>query len=257
MGEVSASKSAVEEAANAISWVQQITGLPSIAESPFVRATLSKVRKEPNTADMLSAIVGSFGPVPTLTDIRLGAMALLSFAAFLRYDEVAKLQCCDIKFTHECMSAVIRSSKTDQYQQGDVVPVARTGTTNHATTNRTPSSLFLQRPMRTLLSLLQLNTERKVLNKQADQANRHDVHLKMRSFTVNQKVMVRNYRPGPKWITATIIRQLGPLSFMVKVKNGLEWKRHMEQIQGYLPTSEDISCSSSASTDDQSMTIWT
>ena len=28
----------------------------------------------------------------------------------------------------------------------------------------------------------------------------------------------------------------------------------MEQIQGYLPTSEDISCSSSASTDDQSMT---
>ena len=127
MGEVSASKSTVEEAANAISWVQQITGLPSIAESPFVRATLSKVRKEPNTADMLSAIVGSFGPVPTLTDIHLGAMALLSFAAFLQYD-VAKLQCCDIKFTHECMSAVIRSSKTDQYQKGDVVPVARTGT---------------------------------------------------------------------------------------------------------------------------------
>ena len=58
-------------------------------------------------ADMLSAIVGSFGLVPTLTDIRLGAMVLLSFAAFLRYDEVAKLQCCDIKFTHECMSVVI------------------------------------------------------------------------------------------------------------------------------------------------------
>ena len=97
-GEVSTSKSAVEEAVNAISWVQQIAGLPSIAESPFVHATLSglqrklakpKVRKEPITADMLSAIVGSFGPDPTLTDIRLGAMALLSFAAFLRYDEVA------------------------------------------------------------------------------------------------------------------------------------------------------------------------
>ena len=26
------------------------------------------------------------------------------------------------------MSVVIRSSKTDQYRQGDVVPVARTGT---------------------------------------------------------------------------------------------------------------------------------
>ena len=58
----------------------------------------------------------------------VGRSALLSFAAFLRYNEVAKLQCCDNKFTHECMSVVIRSSKTDQYRQGDVVPVARTGT---------------------------------------------------------------------------------------------------------------------------------
>ena len=71
---------------------------------------------------------------------------------------------------------------------------------------------------------------------------------------MNQMVMIRNYHPGLKWIPATIIRQLGPLSFTVKVKNGLEWKRHMEQIQGYLPNSEDISCSSSFSTDDQSMT---
>ena len=92
LGEVSASKSAVEKAMNAISWVQQIASLPSMAESPFVRATLSglqrklakpKVRKKPITADMLLAIVGSFGPDHTLTYIRLGAMALLSVAAFL------------------------------------------------------------------------------------------------------------------------------------------------------------------------------
>ena len=65
---------------------------------------------------------------PTLTDIRLGAIALLSFVAFLRYDEVAKLRCCDITYTTQSMSVVIKSSKTDQYRQGDVVPVARTGT---------------------------------------------------------------------------------------------------------------------------------
>ena len=46
LGEVSASKSAVEEAVNAISWVQQIAGLPSIAESPFVRATLSGLQRK-------------------------------------------------------------------------------------------------------------------------------------------------------------------------------------------------------------------
>ena len=137
LGEVSSSKSAVEEAVNAVSWVLQISGLPPISESPFVRATLSglqrklakpKVKKEPVTVDILSALVDSFGQFPTLTDIRLGAIALLSFAAFLRYDEVAKLRCCDITFTSESMSVVIKSSKTDQYRQGDVVPVARTGT---------------------------------------------------------------------------------------------------------------------------------
>ena len=100
-----------------------------------MRATLSglklakpRVRKETVTTDILSALVDSFGQSPTLTNIRLGAIALLSFSAFLRYDEVAKLRCCDIKFTPEAMSVVIRSSKTDQYRQGDVVPVARTGT---------------------------------------------------------------------------------------------------------------------------------
>ena len=137
LGEVSSSKSAVGEAVNAVSWVLQISGLPPISESPFVRATLSglqrklskpKVRKEPVTVDILSALVGSFGQSPTLTDIRLGAIALLSFAAFLRYDEVAKLRCCDITFTPEAMLVAIKSSKTDQYRQGEVVPVARTGT---------------------------------------------------------------------------------------------------------------------------------
>ena len=137
VGEASRSKSAVEEAVNAVSWVQQISGLQPISQSPFVCATLSglqrklakpRVRKEPVTTDILSALVDSFSQFPTLTNIRLGAIALLSFLAFLQYDEVAKLRCCDIKFTPEAMSVVIRSSKTDQYRQGDVVPVARTGT---------------------------------------------------------------------------------------------------------------------------------
>ena len=41
LGETTASKSAVEEPVNSISWIHQISGLPPIAESPFVRATLS------------------------------------------------------------------------------------------------------------------------------------------------------------------------------------------------------------------------
>ena len=41
LGETIRSKSAVEEAVNAIGWLHHTAGLPSIAESPFIRAVLS------------------------------------------------------------------------------------------------------------------------------------------------------------------------------------------------------------------------
>ena len=129
------SKSSVEEAVNAISWVHQLAGYPAIAESPIVRIVLDglqrnlakpKVRKEPVTADMLSALVASLSESPSLTEVRLVAACLLAFSAFLRYDEVAKLRCCDVTFGPQNMTIRILSSKTDQYRQGDRVLVART-----------------------------------------------------------------------------------------------------------------------------------
>lgn len=82
-----------------------------------------KVKKEPVTIDMLSAMVGSLSSSPSLSEIRLLA---ISYAAFLRYDEISSLRCCDITFSSRSMSVRINSSKTDQYRQGDSVLVART-----------------------------------------------------------------------------------------------------------------------------------
>ena len=132
----SRSKASVEEAVNAIAWVQRLAGHQPVSASPFIRATLEglqrqlarpKVRKEPVTVEMLGSMVKSLGAMPKLSDIRLVAGALLTFAAFLRFDELAKLRCCDITFTESALSVHITSSKTDQYRQGDTVLVARTG----------------------------------------------------------------------------------------------------------------------------------
>ena len=136
LGNTTESKSAVEEAVNAVGWVHQLTGYPAVSGSPFVRIVLEgiqrklakpKVRKELVTSDMMSAMVNSLGAAPSLTDMRLVAACLLAFSAFLRYDELAKLRCCDITFSHTRMSIHILSSKTDQYRQGDSVLVGRTG----------------------------------------------------------------------------------------------------------------------------------
>ena len=93
--------------------------------------TKPRVKKEPITATMLTALVSSLGPVPSLGDVRLVAISLLAFAAFLRYDEISKLRCCDITFSGESMTISIRASKTDQYHQGDKVVVARTGSPSY------------------------------------------------------------------------------------------------------------------------------
>lgn len=137
LGEKAQSWSAVQEAVNAVSWVHQLSGFEPIAQSPFIQATVAglkrslakpKVRKEPVTVDMLAALVDSLGESPSLSDVRLAASCLLAFAAFLRFDELAKLRCCDIKIGEASMAVHIASSKTDQYRQGDSIIVARTGT---------------------------------------------------------------------------------------------------------------------------------
>eukprot|EP00731_Ephydatia_muelleri_P022428 Em0015g11a len=130
------SKSAIEEAVNALSWLHQVSGLPPVSSLPLVQAALAghrrllaqpKVRKEPVTAEMLKAMVVAAGPEPSLSEVRLLAICLVGFAGFMRCEELLKLECADVKFKEEGMVLSIRSSKTDQFREGDSLLVGRTG----------------------------------------------------------------------------------------------------------------------------------
>ena len=131
------SRTAVEEAVNAVSWLQQLSGQTSVAESPLIKATLAGLqrqlakqttKKEPVTVEMLQMMAESAGCTPTLAESRLLAMSFLAFAAFLRCDELVRLKCCNIKFHADRIVVMIESSKTDQFREGAEVVVARTGT---------------------------------------------------------------------------------------------------------------------------------
>ena len=76
----------------------------------------------------MQAMVEAAGMEPSLTEVRLLAVCLLAFAGFLRCDELIKLRCSDISCNAEGMQVSIKSSKTDQYRDGDEVVIARTGT---------------------------------------------------------------------------------------------------------------------------------
>ncbi|KAH6923398.1 hypothetical protein HPB50_001037 [Hyalomma asiaticum] len=53
------------------------------------------------------------------------------------------------------------------------------------------------------------------------------------AFQVNEQVLVRNFRSGPRWLKATILQRTGPVSYEVKVQtsNGpCTWRRHKDHL---------------------------
>ena len=57
------------------------------------------------------------------------AMALLAFAGFLRFDELsANLKLKDLTLHDTNFELFIESSKTDQYREGAIVPIVKSGT---------------------------------------------------------------------------------------------------------------------------------
>ena len=136
LGETVKSKSAVEEACNALAWVHSMSGFASPSSHPFVKATLEGlqrklarpiVRKEPVSVEMLDAMVKDAESSDTLSDLRLVTACLLSFAGFLRSSELVELRPCDCVATSQMLKINIVKSKKDQLRQGNELLIARAG----------------------------------------------------------------------------------------------------------------------------------
>ena len=102
--------------------------------------------------------------------------------------------------------------------------------TPHATTGVAPTTLFLQRQIRTRLDLLRLDVKRNVQQKQAAQKSHHDQQAKPRQLQVGQPVMVRDFHHG-NWQPGVITSIGGPLSYTVTLDDGRTWNRHIDHIR--------------------------
>lgn len=99
---------------------------------------------------------------------------------------------------------------------------------SHATTNRSPASLSLNRTLRTRFSLLNQNVWSIDKHSKKNHINKH---AKMCQFEIGDKVMVQNRcQPGPKWIPGKIVMRTGPISYVVQTDCGLKWKCHVDHI---------------------------
>ena len=83
----------------------------------------------------------------------------------------------------------------------------------------------------TRFDLLKPNLEHRVLAKQAVQKDQHDQHAHLRSLEAGHPVMAKNMHHGENWIPGVILKQLGPVSFLVDVGEGRTWKRHIDHLK--------------------------
>ena len=103
--------------------------------------------------------------------------------------------------------------------------------TPHATSNRSPSSLFLQRELHTRLDLLRPSCTDHITQKQVQQSLYHDSHARTRVFSDGQEVWARNFRHGPKWTPGVVQEHNGPLSYSIRVASGVIWNRHVDHLR--------------------------
>ena len=100
--------------------------------------------------------------------------------------------------------------------------------TQHATTGVAPSELMVGRHLRTRLDLLRDQVATRVQDSQEKQNS----HSPTRNLQVGQRVWVRNYRSGPRWIPGIVEEVKGPVSYIVRILETDElWHRHLNQIR--------------------------
>ena len=88
-------------------------------------------KKEPITPEiiLLRSLVDKYATEQaTLANICTPTICLLGFVGCFWYSELAKIKECDLQFFEDHLEIFVESSKTDQYQDGAIVVIARTGT---------------------------------------------------------------------------------------------------------------------------------
>ena len=113
--------SPLESAVHSISWFHQLGDEPS-PDHRLVKSTLAgaqrflarqTIKEEPITVFQLERLVASKAhSMASLYNIRSVVICSLPFAAFLRFDELAKLVRSDVKIEDVMLKLFIQSSKT-------------------------------------------------------------------------------------------------------------------------------------------------
>ena len=130
------SASVIETSFCALKWIHDIAGVPNPMVSPFVRNVVEGAKrqnakpvakKSPISPEALTACCAEYEHSRELPIRRDISMALLLFAGFFRFNELAALAIQDISISGTHLTVKVTKSKTDQYRKGNEVVISRSG----------------------------------------------------------------------------------------------------------------------------------
>ena len=209
------------------------------AHSKWIEALPTKSTSSHATIELLHSIFAQFGLPETIVSDNSSCFVSEEFQQFLKSNGIKQIT-----------SAPYHPSSNGLAERG--VQIVKKGlkkttegsmksriakvlfayrNTPHCTTGNSPAKLLLGRHFRTRLDLLKPNTAAHVEMKQWDQKLSHDNSVQSRSFSKGQSVLVRVYGQNRKWTHGTILKPTGPVSYIVKLPNGITWRRHQDQLK--------------------------
>lgn len=100
---------------------------------------------------------------------------------------------------------------------------------------------MFNRELHTTFDLLKTSVVKDTVQKQQEKQIVYREHqAKDRVFSPGESVLARNYRGEPKWVSATVIAQTGPVSYTVQTANSV-WRRYVDQLLQISPVSQGLS----------------
>ncbi|CAB3986654.1 Integrase recombinase xerD-like [Paramuricea clavata] len=126
----------IHSAVYAIAWAHKKAGKKSPTEHTLVKQMIETSRrivglkpvnrKQPLEAKHVKAIIVKFGD-GNLRQLQIATLITLGFSAFLRWDDLSKLERQDIAMENDHMKIFLVKRKNDQYREGSWILVARPG----------------------------------------------------------------------------------------------------------------------------------
>lgn len=94
-------------------------------------------------------------------------------------------------------------------------------------TGKSPAEMLNKRRFRTRFDIIHPFSTKPVAERQIES----NIDVPVRVFKLKDKVWLRNYSRGEKWVKGEIFRIKGPIRFLVKMENGPIVTRHVNQLR--------------------------